>query len=254
MNIAVCIKQVYDTESRLVIENDTVSVNNPKWIINPYDEFAIEEAVCAKEHFNSKTTLFCLGDNDTTSSIRTALAMGIDNAVSIDSNETIVDSYLIAKALSNALKKYGPFDLIFLGSLSIDNNQSSVGSMLGAFFDIPTAVHVSGIEYSDKITAHTDIEGGLKSKIEIKLPCIITTTKGLNIPRYPKLPNIMKAKQKPIDKISLEDLKIDISDSMLEFSNFTFPPKREKVKMLKGSTDQMVEELVNLLRDEAKVI
>lgn len=255
MKIAVCVKQVYDTESKLILSKDKIEVRDPKWITNPYDEFAIEEAIKAKEHFGSTATLFSIGSAiNATASIRQALAMGIDDAVLIDSETNISDSYMKAKTLSVALKKNGPFDIIFLGTLSIDYNQSSTGAMLGAFFDIPTATNVSKILYSDKITAHIDVGSGVKHEVKLSMPCIITTTKGLNLPRYPKLPNIIKAKQKPIKTISLTDLGISLKESKMEFLDFIPPKKRNKVHMIKGSTDNMADELINVLKDEAKVL
>ena len=255
MKIAVCVKQVYDTESKLLLTDDKIEVRDPKWITNPYDEFAIEEAIKAKEHYNCSATVFSIGSAlSIVTPIRHALAMGIDDAVLIDCETNIADSYLKAKILSLALKNKGPFDIIFLGTLSIDHNQSSIGSMLGAFFDIPSATNVSSISYSEKITAQIDVEGGVKHVVRLNTPCVITATKGLNLPRYPKLPNILKAKQKPIEQISITDLGVDLKESKVEFSDFTPPKKRQKVQMIEGSIDGMSEKLIELLKNEAKVI
>ena len=255
MKIAVCVKQVYDTESKLVLSDNSIEVRNPKWIINPYDEFAIEEAIKAKEHYGCSATLFSIAPATTASaSIRQALAMGIDDAVLIDCDTNIPDSYMKTKILNLALRKHGSFDIIYLGTLSIDHNQSSTGPMLGAFFDIPTATNVSKISYSETIAVEMDIGGGVKHKIKLGTPCIITTTKSLNLPRYPKLPNIIKAKQKPIEILSLADLDIDLNESKVEFSNFIPPKKRNKVHMIKGDIDRQASELVRFLKDEAKVL
>ena len=253
MKIATLIKQVHSTESKIEIKEDSPFVSNPRWIISPYDEFTLELSLKAKEHFNSSCTVFTLGPEErTTSSLRSALALGADRAVSINAEDDIGDSMLVSKILSQAISKMGGFELIFAGCLSIDQNQSSVGSMVASYLGFPSATFVSHIDYGKYLTIKSEVGGGKNNIVKLKPPCVITATKGPNLPRYPKLPDIMKAKRKPIEKIDLEDL--DLFDSKTEFFEFKLPQKRKHVKMIEGSKEEISKKLVLLLRDEAKII
>lgn len=257
MKIFVCIKQVPDTETKIKITNEANGIDTTtiKWIVNPYDEYAIEEAVKLKEtHPGSTVTVFTLGPKKRVGDVlRTALAMGADEGVLIDAPETL-DPLSTAQALAQAIKQEGPFKLIFTGHSAIDDNASSVGPMLAKKLDIPHAAVVSKLTVTaDQLTAERNIEGGSKEIFEIRGPALIAATKGLNSPRYASLPGIMKAKKKTLKEHSLESLGLS-SNTFYSLSQFQLPPEKPAVKLLGGPIEQQVSELVRLLRDEAKVL
>jgi electron transfer flavoprotein beta subunit len=248
MNIAVCISQTPDTTAKIVIaqEGKTIDSKGVKFILNPYDEFAVEEALRRKEATSGTVTIVCVGDDSAKETIRVALAMGADKGILI---KDIVksDSYSIAENLADTLKVLGA-DIIFMGRQSIDFDSAQMGPTVAAMMSIPFVSFVTKLEINGKsIIAERDIEGG-KEVVETSLPCIITTQKGLNEPRYPKLPDIMKAKSKPIDeKNSISETIRVVTKSM---SN---PAAKQGGKILDYSPEN-VKELVRLLHEEAKVI
>lgn len=258
MKIYVCIKQVPDTETKIKISADKTGIDSAgvKWVVNPYDEFAIEEAVKTKEaNAGSTVTVFCLGPKKRTAdAVRTALAMGVDEGVLIEAPENI-DSLTTAKALAAAIKAEGEFKLLFTGRQAIDDNQASVSQMLAEFLGIPHTCVVAKMNIAgDKITAERDVEGGTREVVEMTAPCLIGADKGLNMPRYASLPGIMKAKKKALKELDLAGLGVDASTSKTKFVNMSLPPEKPAVKILQGENAQKASELVRLLRDEAKVL
>ena len=272
MRIAVCLKQVPDTETKIKLTNpqvDAPSQNLPlqidtrdiKWIISPYDEYAIEEAlqVQSRESGSTVTAISFGPKSRVTKALQMALAMGVDEAICItDSNNSsigLTDSLVVAKLLFKCIKKTGPFDLIFMGKTAIDDNQSAVAPMLAGLLNISHASVVSKLEYHNKnILLEREIEGGVKEVIEMPLPALIGTTKGLNNPRYATLPGIMKAKKKPLIEITPESLEVNIEKTSIEYTDFRLPPERPKVQMIEGDVKQQVTELTRLLKYEEKVL
>lgn len=258
MRIFVCVKQVPDTETRIKLTSDqqTIDTQGVKWVINPYDEFAIEEAVKYKEsHPDAQVTAITVGPKArVNNALLTAMAMGVDDSILIDS-DLALDSLTTAKALAEALKKEGEFSLIFAGKLAIDGNLNAVPLMLAELLEVPHASVVSQIEYSDQsLKATREVEGGSKETFELQLPAIITANKGLNKPRFASLPGIMKAKKKPIKNVTLDELGLGSSNIKVKFAHFEPPAEKPPCKMIEGDPKAQVDELVRLLQEEAKVL
>ena len=270
MKIAVCLKQVPSTETKIKCTNANEQVNTSgqkpskidtrdiKWIINPYDEYAIEEALqLQSKKSGSIVTAISFGPKSRViKALQTALAMGVDEAVCItddDANIGLEDSLVVAKLLFKCIEKAGPFDLILMGKTAIDDNQSAVTPMLAGLLNVPHASCVSNLEYHEKsVILERDIEGGAKEIIEMQLPAVIGTTKGLNNPRYATLPGIMKAKKKPLIEMTSNSLTVDAKK--IEYADFRLPPERPVVQIMKGDVTEQVTELVRLLKYEEKVL
>ena len=258
MNTFVCIKQVPDTETKIRLCDDASHIDESglKWVINPYDEFAIEEALRLKGALGKgKVTLVSLGPKKRViEAIRTGLAMGADEGILIDSS-IYMDAHFTAKALAAAIRHQGEVDLIFTGKLSIDYNTSSVSQMLAEQMGFPHATVVSKFSHSEnEFTVERDIEGGGKEVLQLKGPSVIGVNKGLNTPRYASLPGIMKAKRKLVKEFQLEELNLDQEDQKVSFSDFELPPKKVPVSMIEGEVGPQCAELIKRLRGEAKVI
>lgn len=257
MKIAVCIKQVPDTETKIKLNADATGIDPTgiKWIVSPYDEFAIEEALRLREKTpGSSVTVFSLGPDRVINALRTGLAMGADEAVHVDAPET-ADSMLTAKALAGALKKEGPFDLIYSGKEAIDDGAAQVSQLIASHLGIPSVTVVLGIEYgAGSLKCRREIEGGAFEHIQVSLPAVIAAQKGMNEPRFASLPNIMKAKKKEIKALKLADVGASESDQKIRFKNLQLPPPKPPGKKLSGDPATQAKELVRLLREEAKVI
>lgn len=264
MNIIACIKQVPDSETQIKIASDGKSVaqEDIKWVMNPYDEFGVEEALQLKEKFGGEVTVVGLGPKRVTESIRTALAMGADKGILvIDDALEGSDTLATAKALAAAIKDL-EYDLIFTGQRGIDDDMGLVGASLAEFLDIPHAAVVTKLEVAEdgkSLKAHMPVEGQTMV-FESSTPALITAQKGLNEPRYASLPGIMKAKKKPLEEKSLGDLGLDAGEfgeaaRKLTIVELTPPPAREAGKIIDGdSPEAKAAELARLLHDDAKVI
>jgi len=264
VDILVCMKQVPDTETQIKINPDATGIvaDDIKWIMNPYDEFGVEEALRIKEKLGGTVTVISVGPKRATEAIRTALAMGADKGMLlVDEAFQNGDAYATAKALSEAIKNV-PFDLIFCGQRAIDDDGASVGAALAHFLGIPQVSLVTKLEITDDgkaLTAHRPIEGATLL-IHSELPALLTAQKGLNEPRYASLPGIMKAKKKPLEEKTASDLGLDPSSvgsqgSKTRVRKLTPPPARKPGKIVQGETVQETSAaLVRLLREEAKVV
>ena len=259
MRIFVCIKQVPDTETKIKLNSDNSGIDEAgiKWIMNPYDEYAVEEALQVKQKAgDAKITVVTVGPKKRCGdSLRPALAMGADDAVIVDT-DAAMDPYLTAKALAEAIKKQDtPVDLVFTGKLAIDDNAGAVSQYLAEFLSIGHATVVSSFEYAEgKLTAERETEGGTREVYEIEGAAVIAANKGLNTPRYASLPGIMKAKKKPLAELSLDDLGIAADQIKTKFVNFELPAEKPPVQMLEGEVADQVKSLVTKLREEAKVL
>jgi electron transfer flavoprotein beta subunit len=258
MKIFVCVKQVPDTETKIkfLADNSGIDPQGIKWILNPYDEYAVEEAVKFKEkNPTAQVFVVTLGPKQRASEVlRTALAMGADEGIVINTTSDM-DSFSVAKTLAKVIQAEGGADLIFTGKLAIDDNGNAVGPMLAEFLKIPHASVVSKIDYqASSLKVERDVDGGAKEIFEITLPCLISTNKGLNTPRYASLPGIMKAKKKVLKEYEQAQLGIEASDFKIKQSAFSLPADKAPVKMVAGDSSAQVAELVKLLRDEAKVL
>ncbi|MDP8257096.1 MAG: electron transfer flavoprotein subunit beta/FixA family protein [Candidatus Alcyoniella australis] len=258
MNIVVLVKQVPDTETKIKIKADGsgIETDGIKWVMNPYDEYAVEEALKIKEAGKAdEVTILSMGPDRAIEAIRTGLAMGADKAIhvkvdSLDGMDALTTAQALAKGLDGV--EYG---LIVCGKQAMDDDQSAVPAMLCELLGIPQVTVVSKVEVGEgTVTVNRDIEGGAKMVIEAPLPALVAATKGLNEPRYASLPGIMKAKRKPVDVKNFADLGVE-PVSKTEIIGWSLPDERAAGKVINtGDREQNVKELVRLLREEAKVI
>ena len=253
MNIVVLCKQVPDTESKIKLTADGGDFDREgiKWVLNPYDEFAVEEALKTREAGKAeKVTVLSLGPDRTVETIRTALAMGADDAIHVKTDESYGDAFAVAKALAAALEgvEYG---LLIAGKQAVDDDAFSVPSMLAGLLNLSQINVVSQVEVGDdSVKGWRDIEGGAKQVVEASFPAIVTTTKGLNEPRYASLPGIMKAKRKPVDV-----KEPAAAESKTQILGWSLPEERQAGKVFKdGELIDRIKEVVRLLREQAKVI
>lgn len=260
MNIFVCVKQVPDTETKITPNADGsfIETSSIKWIMNPYDEFAVEQALLVQAaNAGSTVTVVRVGSVKDTEALRTAMAMGADDSFLVEANDNL-DSYMIAKALKGAIAKSGKTpDLILTGKQAIDDDCLQVPQILATMLDLPSVSVVVGYEGSaTDITVKREIEGGALEIYGVKLPAVIACNKGLNTPRYASLPGIMKAKKKPLTTLSLGDVGVSDADQRVKYSGFSLPPEKPAGKkfVADGKEAQVVKDVVGLLRTEAKVI
>jgi electron transfer flavoprotein beta subunit len=259
MKIYVCIKQVPDTETKIKLKADAsgIDATGVKWVVNPYDEFAIEEAVKMKEGGKATQVIaISVGPKARIAdALRTALAMGADEAVMVDAPEDL-DASATAKALAGAIKAEGTdFLIAFTGKLAIDDNAASVSQMLAQHLGVPHATVISKIELGDgTATTEREVEGGTREVVQVKLPAVIAANKGLNMPRYASLPGIMKAKKKTIKELALDAVGAGAADVRVRQKGFQMPADKPAVKMIAGDAATQTHELVKLLHEEAKVL
>jgi len=264
VNILVCVKQVADTEARILLTSDKKSIEiENKYNMNFFDEFAVEEAIRTKGKVKDCQISVCTyGSNKATEVLRTAIAMGADKAYLLDNNGyDIEDPIITAKILASFAKTEG-FDLIFCGRQAIDDENANIGAMMAEFLNIP---HVSAILKFDvvdekKARVESEIEGG-KEIQEVQLPALFTTQKGINEPRVPLITGVMKAMKAQIniiDPATLKDLSkgmIDESASKISVLTYETPSARPTVKIIDGETpEQKVKALIDILKDEAKAL
>jgi electron transfer flavoprotein beta subunit len=262
MNIFVFIKQVPDTATRIKIAADGKSIEETEisWIISPYDEFALEEALRIREKQGpGKVVVVSMGPDRAAKSLRDALATGADEAIHIqDPVLEGSDAYSTAKVLA-AVVKNRPFDILFFGKTGVGMDQSQVPSMVAEILNLPQATQIAKLEIGDgKIIAHREIEGATET-VECSLPVVLAAEKGLNEPRYPSLKGIMAAKKKPLETLNLQAVGENAAHFVIQGSTVivdgvSLPPPREAGKILKGETKEVVKQLVDLLHNEAKVI
>lgn len=258
MNIIVLIKQVPDTETKVRITGDKkgIETNDIKWVINPYDEFAIEEGLKTKERLKEGTvTVVTVGPDRTVEALRTAVAMGADNAVHVKA-DGVLDTFLVSKALAEVCKKENG-QIIFTGKQAIDDDQAATFSYVAELLGYPSATVIVKCDIAadkTKATLEQEGDGGAKNTIETSLPAVIGVNKGINTPRYASLPGIMKAKKKEIKTYTLNDLGLGSQTNRTQDFDYQLPPERAAGKKLTGDIPSQVKELVRLLREEAKVI
>ncbi|NNL76568.1 MAG: electron transfer flavoprotein subunit beta/FixA family protein [Desulfobacterales bacterium] len=262
MEIVVLVKQVPDTESLIEIAGDGVSIKTQdiKWVMNPYDEIAVEEALQIRDAQGGAVTIVSMGGQKAVETIRTALAMGADKGVHInDPAAEGSDASATAKILAAAVKDI-PFDLIIAGHRAVDEDNYQVAAGVAELLNIPQISMVIKAELLDgKIKCWRAIEGGTVA-VEASLPALFTTQRGLNEPRYASLPGIMKAKKKPVDVKSIADLGLDpatvgAANRKVKIKKLNFPPERQAVKMVEGESAQdKAAELVRVLHEETKII
>jgi electron transfer flavoprotein beta subunit len=248
MKIVVCVSHVPDTETKVKIGSDgrTIDPSGVNYILNPYDEFAVEEALQLRDKEGGEVIAVSLGSDAHKETLRKALAMGVDTAVLLkDDNER--DSYAVAKGIAGYLKTVEP-DIIFVGKQSIDYDTMQIGGMIAEFLGMASVSVVIKMNVADgKVTAEREIEGA-HEVVEVRLPCVVSAQRGLNEPRYPSLKGIMQAKKKTIEVVDAP-----AAESRVKVIGMKKPPEKQPGKIV-GEGPDAVPELVRLLREEAKVI
>ncbi len=256
MKICVCVKHVPDTAASIKLAGDNGFEDSEiKFVSNPYDEYGIEEAVSLVEKQGGEVVVVTVGKASAVTTIRSAMAMGAHRAILVKTDSQFLDSDLTAKALKAVMDQDGKPDMIFTGKGSVDTESFQTQYRLAKFFGMPIVNEVSSLTIDGgKAIAQREAEGGKIQVIEMSLPCVIGATKGLNEPRYPKFPDIMKAKKKEIKEIELSELGIDVSQGKVTIEKLESVPERSGAKMLAGSVDDQVTELVRILKEDEKVL
>ncbi|MFY3791669.1 electron transfer flavoprotein subunit beta/FixA family protein [Ureibacillus sp. MALMAid1270] len=257
MNIYVLVKQTFDTEEKIVISGGKIQEDGAEFIINPYDEYAIEEAIQIRDAKGGKVTVVTIAGEEAEKRLRTALAMGADEAVLINTEDDVeeLDQSATAFILAEYLKDKEA-DLILAGNVAIDGGTGQIGPRVADLLGINYVTTITDLEIDGTdVKIVRDVEGD-SEVIETKLPLLVTAQQGLNEPRYPSLPGIMKAKKKPLEELELDDLNIDEDDLELKVETVEvyLPQQKNAGRILSGDIDQQVKELIQLLHSEAKVI
>ncbi len=257
MKLLVCIKQVPDLESRFKPNADGVWYNETDlaWRMNEYDEYAVEQAVQLREKLGEGTelTVLSIGPDRVVEAIKKALAMGCDNAVHVqDTAASGKDPWQIAGVIAAYARDKG-FDIIFTGMQSQDRGSAQVGVTVAEQLGLACTSTIVGFDYDNgTITAKRELEGGIKGIVRLKIPALVTCQLGLNIPRYPTLPNIMKAKKKEIVAVPVADL-LEV-ESLAATTSFHPPAKKGGGIVLEGDVGELVDKVIAILKDKTSVL
>jgi electron transfer flavoprotein beta subunit len=261
VNILVCVKYVPDTAAKVEITQDGKSFDRTglTHVLNPYDEYAVEEALMIKEKLGGEVVLVTMGPKKADEALRTGLAMGADRGIHIcDDSLAGSDALVTAKVLSTVIKTL-EYDIILCGKVAVDTNNGQVGPMLAELLGIPHVSTITKLDINDKTAvAQREIEGG-KEVLETQLPALFSTEKDLNKLRYPSLPGIMKARQKEVKVMDLNAIGLDSKTvgkegSLVHLIDISIPPKRSGGRVIEGEPKEAVKTLVKALHEEAKVI
>lgn len=258
MNSIVCISQVPDTEARIRIAADGRSVDEAglKFIVSPYDEYALEEAIRLKEASGGEVTVLTFGPERAAQALRECLARGATKAIHIKGSAAELDSLGIARVLAAAIRTQ-PFDLVFLGKMGVGTDNALVGPMLAELLDLPQLNVVTSLEAGEgKVTAHREVEGG-EEVIEAPTPAVVTAQKGLNEPRYASLKGIMAAKKIPIETRSVDDLGLaeDELRARVTIAVMELPPEKSGGRKIEGQdAAAAARQIVEFIQNEAKAL
>lgn len=257
MNIYVLMKRTFDTEEKIVLHNNQIQEDGAEFVINPYDEYAVEEAIQVRDQHGGEVTVVTVGGEESEKELRTALAMGCDKAVLINVEDDLEESdqASVATILAEYLKQQ-EVDLILAGNVAIDGGSGQVGPRVAESLGIPCVTTITRLQIDGKnVTVTRDVEGD-EETIETTLPLLVTAQQGLNEPRYPSLPGIMKAKKKPLNELELDDLDVEEEDVERKTKTIEIflPPKKESGQILQGELSEQVSDLVRLLHTESKVL
>lgn len=253
MNIFVCLKQTFDTEEKIVVVNGNVKEDGVKFVMNPYDEYAVEEAIKLRDEFGGSITAITIGPERAQEALRTALAMGVDEAVHISDESLFGDEYTASNVLAAYLKDKNA-DIIICGNQAVDDGSGQVAIRLAELLNIPHIGTITKLEISGTdVVAHRDAEGDTEI-VGGKLPILVTAQQGLNDPRYPSLIGIRKANKKPLETPGAADLGLGAVTAKATVKETFLPAEKGAGRILEGDNADKVKELVNLLRTEAKVL
>jgi electron transfer flavoprotein beta subunit len=261
MNIIVCVKQVPDTESFIKVKDNKVQTEDLNFVINPFDEFAIEEGLKLKEKFGGKVIAISMGSERVTKALRSCLALGVDEAYHLNDPAFLDSDPLgVAKILSKACQKF-EYDVIFFGKQGVDDDFGQTGIFVAELLNLPHVSTITKLEVAEdgkSAKAHHETDAGIEI-VETTFPAVLTAQKGLNEPRYASMKGIIKAKKIPINTFNAADLGIDPSSvgataRKVNYQTIEKPPERKSGKVLTGEPADVVKELVKLLKEEAKVL
>ncbi len=255
MKIIVCVKHVPDTAANIKIVGDTGFNESVKFVINPYDEYAVEEAVRTVKENGGEVVAICVGRPNAVNTLRSALAVGADRGILVKTDAHFLDSDTTALALKTIIEKDGMPDLIFAGKQSVDSEGMQTHYRLATRLGLPVASDVVAFSMQDgKALVESEMGGGDRDVVAMSMPCVLGATKGLNEPRYPKLPDILKAKKKPLEEMELNDLGIDLSAGSSETTQLTSVKERGEATILNGSVNEIVADLINRLENDDNVL
>jgi electron transfer flavoprotein beta subunit len=256
MRIYVCIKHVPDTAANIRPLGGTGFDETVKFIMNPYDEYALEQALQIRDkEGGSEVIAVTVGKESAAVTLRSALAMGADRGILVKTDSYFTDSLETSRLLQKAIGIDGSPGLIFTGKQSVDTEGMQIPFRLAALFDLPVVVNVVAFSMAgDMVTVEREMEEDVREVIDMSIPCIVGAAKGLNRPRCPTLPDMMKAKKKELKAVNGADLQISKPVQEVELLELQPVPDRGRGKILKGSPETMVDELVCLLRDDANVL
>jgi len=255
MNILVCIKQVPDMESKFKVGGDGLWYDSADlaWRMNEYDEYAVEQAVQLKEKTGADLTVLCIGPERVKETMKKALAMGCDRGVHVaDDASYRKDPFSIASIIAEFARSKN-FDLIFTGMQSQDRGSAQVGVLAAEMLGLPSITTIVGFSFEEgKITVKRELEGGVKAKVTSPVPALVTCQLGLNTPRYPTLPNIMKAKKKELVSVAVSELLK--SEAVQETKAVYFPEKKGGGLVLEGDAGDLADRLIKILKEKTAVL
>ena len=246
MNIVVPVKQVPDTGIPLRIKEGQIDESQLKWVLSPYDEFALEESLKLKQQWGAKIFALTLGPERAKEALLTALALGADEAFHLVIDKIPTDPLTVATILKDKLVEIPDVSVVFCGKLSTDSNNFAVPQMLAGLMGFPFVSNVSKLDIEDKtLTLNRECGGGVEEVLKAQPPVVLSADKGLNTPRYPSLPGIMKAKKKPF-----QSQKVTPQDEKIKSLELKPPAEKQAPVILKGSVLEQVKELVTILKDK----
>ncbi len=255
MKIVACVKHVPDTAAAIRLAGPADIDRSVAFIMNPYDEYAVEEALRARERVGGEVVLVSLGPAAAVAVLRAGLALGADRAIHVTCAAPLPDPRFVARALAAALREDGLPDLVLTGMRSIDAEGWQIPYRIAAHLDWPVVNGVVKFEPGpDGATVQRDAGGGDVETLALALPCVLGATRGLNQPRYPKLPDIMSAKRKPVKTFAAAALAGVAADVAADVVGLDLPTPKPPARILEGDPARAVAELVRLLREEAKVL
>ncbi|ALS23073.1 electron transfer flavoprotein subunit beta/FixA family protein [Paenibacillus naphthalenovorans] len=255
MDILVLLKQTFGTEEKIFIENRKIKEDDAEFVINPYDEYAVEEAIRWRDEFGGEVTLLTVGPSRAESALRTALAMGADQAIHVISEESQDDEAVIAGIIAKAIDGKA-YDLILAGNMAIDSGAGQVAVRVAERLGIPHVSTITKLTFNgNRAAIERDVEGDVEV-VEVDLPFLATAQQGLNEPRYPSLPGIMKAKKKPLQQLTVAGLNMQAEELQpyTEVVDQYLPSPKQEGRMLQGELKDQVKELVHSLRSKEKIV
>ncbi len=256
MKIYVCVKHVPDSAAKITITGNNRIDESVTFLMNPYDEHAIEEAARLKKQVDGAEVIaVSVGKPDAANTIQSALAMGADRGILV-TTDSRPDSLVTARALKAAIEQDGRADIIFTGKESIDSEGYQTMYRLAAAMDMPAASGVESfaLEQPGRVLVECDLEAGAKEVIEMSLPCVVGCGKGLNKPSYPTLPAIIKARKKEVLQIDMQSLNIEKPAGRIEILELKPAVEERRPQEIKGTPEEIADDLVRILKEEAKII